>query len=493
MTLRSRIAGWLPGRRKAASAPRDIPQDRLNADAIAIDPTAVFAPDPAVIESYTHFEGADEGDIRRVNDNKLFYKEVPYSRYLGEWQFHPGRIGGFLSTSKQAPRVAKAARSILQYFVELPNGGLALYYPSTIRTARLQVNEPIYSGIAQGQLLAGFTRLIRDGFYPEKGRDWREIAAGVAKSLVFPFEQGGVCVDGKIVLEAPNFRACPEIILNGWIDALLHLHDYLHFAPDREMQEFLDSNIAALVELLPHFDAPEAKLSRYSDLCPYVFRAHFDGANRGSAPRVIVEYLPRKPGYSAFVIPDLWPASPDLRKCVYENKIERAKSSFLDLSLSVSGLYDTRVHIAADCARLTFDPGTFNASSTVPRRSLQSRSLAPHARSDGWTTFLVRSSENDLIPGCPTNFMKEGENFYHLYHVVALYQLALVAAEPAQRRILADFATKWLAYARDPKHRAKDGTAVFAEPQDFVKKIERFRALPNKLAFEQLQAKALAT
>ena len=492
MSLRSRISRWLPGRRKTQSARHDLPENRLRAGAVAIDPGAVFAPDRAIIESYTHLDESDAANIRRVNDNKLFYKEIPYSRYLGEWQFHPGRIGGFLTTNKQAPRVAKAARSILQYFVELPNGGLALYYPSTIRTARLQVNEPIYSGIAQGQLLAGFTRLIRDGFNPEKGRDWRDIAARIAKSLAFPFEKGGVCVDGKIVLEAPNFRACPEIILNGWMDALLHLHDYLHFVPDREMQELFERNVAALVELLPQFDAPEAKLSRYSDLCPYVFRAHFDGAVRGPAPRAIVEYLPLNPGYSPYVIGNLWAAGPPLRKCIYENKIERAGSSFMDLTLSVSGLYDTRVHIGAECARMTFDPGTFNASSTVPRRSLQSRSLTPQVRDDGWTTFLIRSSENDLIPGCPTNFMKDGENFYHLYHVVALYELALVTADPSQRKILTESASKWLAYTRDPKHRPVASSATFAEPDDFVKKIERFRVLPNKYGFEELQARATA-
>ena len=67
-----------------------------------------------------------------------------------------------MTASKLMPRLAVTARNMLDYAVELPNGGLALYYPKSIDTARLQVNEPIYSGIAQGQILAGFTRLIRD-------------------------------------------------------------------------------------------------------------------------------------------------------------------------------------------------------------------------------------------------------------------------------------------------------------------------------------------
>lgn len=493
MALLSRISRWFSGRAGVEGPVRDLPPDALSPGAIPIDPKAVFAPDPALIESYTHFDPQDEKNLRRVNDNKVFYKDIPYSRYLDEWQFHPGRIGGFLTTTRQQPKVVKTAKSILRCFVELPNGGLALYYPKTIRTARLQVNEPIYSGIAQGQLLAGFTRLIRDEVPGDKDHDWREIAHRIARSLLFPFEEGGVCVDGKIILEAPNFRACPEIILNGWIDALLHLHDYLQVAPDGELQEFLVRNLAALVELLPQFDAEDARLSRYSNVCPYQFRLHLKGAPRRSGPpRVAVEYLPVKPGHSAFCIPDLWSAGPELRKCIYENKIEKFRSSSLDVSLSVSGLHDIKLHVAVDCTRVTFDPGTYNASSTVPRRSLQSRTVLPQSRADGCSTFVIRSSEHALIPGCPTNFAKDGENFYHLYHVAALYELALITQERAQRKILCDFADKWLGYMQDPKHRSFGGKASFAEPSEFVRKIERFRALPNKLDFDQLRSHAAA-
>jgi hypothetical protein len=462
---------------------------------VALDPTKVFTPDPALIESYTRIDESDTANIRHARGDKVFYREIPYSKYLGVLQFHPNRIGGYVAASKLNPRLAVTARNMLDYAVELPNGGLALYYPKSIDTARLQVNEPIYSGIAQGQILAGFTRLIRDQVPQNGPRSWHEIAERIALSLMFPFEQGGVCVDGKIILETPNFRACPETILNGWIDALIRFNDYLHFVPNRDFQEFYDRNLAALCELLPDFEDKNAHLSLYSNLCPYTFRIHVRRSRADARPpNVRVDYVPVKRGYAGYVIPALWNPGPELRNCVYENKIEASRAASLDVSLSVCSLYDTVITVDADCSHLSYDPGTYNETSTVPRRTLKTRSLAPSAGSGGTaTTFVVRAAEDGLMAGCPTNFIKNSENFYHSYHIVALYELAITAADPAQRKILADCANRWLDYTKSSKHDHLIGKASFAPPESFVKKITRFRALPHNHSLEELRALANAS
>jgi len=204
----------------------------------------------------------------------------------------------------------------------------------------------------------------------------------------------------------------------------------------------------------------------------------------------VVLDAPRELVFRAYTDPKLFAQWWGPRR--YENKIEKFRSSGMDVSLSVSGLHDIKLHVAADCTRVTFDPGTYNTSSTVPRRSLQSRTVVPQSRADGCSTFVIRSSEHGLIPGCPTNFAKDGENFYHLYHVAALYELALITQERTQRKILCEFADRWLGYMQDPKHRSFGGKASFAEPSEFVRKIERFRALPNKLDFDQLRSRAAA-
>ena len=76
----------------------------------------------------TRFDPADTQNIEWMKDERAFYRGIPYSKYLGEWQFHPGRIGGYLTTAKLSPKVIKAARKLPEYMIELPNGGLALYY-----------------------------------------------------------------------------------------------------------------------------------------------------------------------------------------------------------------------------------------------------------------------------------------------------------------------------------------------------------------------------
>jgi hypothetical protein len=491
MTIFSGLSDRLFGRSRVRAEGREVPPpaERM----CVLDPAKVFTPDPALIESYTKIDESDTANIRTKGD-KIFYREIPYSKYLGVLHFHPNRIGGYMTASKLTPRLAVTARNLLNYAAELPNGGLALYYPRAIDTARLQVNEPIYSGIAQGQILAGFTRLIRDQV-PQKGpQSWHEVAERVALSLMFPFEQGGVCTDGRVILEAPNFRACPETILNGWIDALIRFYDYLQFVPNRTYQEFYDRNIAALCELLPDFDDKDAQLSLYSNLCPYTFRLHFRRA-RGNAPppNVRVEYVPVKRGYAGYVIPELWNPGPELRNCIYENKIENSRSATMDVSLSVCSLYDIVITVDADCTHLSYDPGTYNETSTVPRRTLSRRSLAPAAGSDATrTVFVVRAAEDGLMAGCPTNFIKKSENFYHGYHVVALYELAITTPDPAQRKIIADFANRWLDYIKSPKHDHLIGKASFVPPESFVKKITRFRALPHTHSFDELRALANA-
>src|SRR5262249_23595740 len=163
--------------------------------------------------------------------------------------------------------------------------------------------------------------------------EWREAARRIALSVQLPFEEGGVCLDGNSILEVPNHRSCPEIVLNGWTDALIRLHDYLEVEPDRGFAEFYERNLAALIQLLPSFDAPDAQLSRYSNLCPYVFKAHMsaNGTSR-DAPRIIVEYSPHMSGWNPYRIAPL-PSGEGLRPCAYDNRIERKARSSIDLRL----------------------------------------------------------------------------------------------------------------------------------------------------------------
>jgi hypothetical protein len=84
--------------------------------------------------------------------------------------------------------------------------------------------------------------------------------------------------------------------------------------------------------------------------------------------------------------------------------------------------------------------------------------------------------------------MKNGQNFYHVYHVVALYELALTTAVPEQKKIMIDMAARWYDYVlHPPRNRPRD---AFSEPDSFVKKITRFRANRHNYNFEELRRAA---
>jgi hypothetical protein len=373
---------------------------------------------------------------------------------------------------------------------ELPNGGLALYYPRTFSTARFRTPEFVYSGIAQGQLLAGYTRLILDD-KSKNAAAWRDTAAKIALSLQFAVKQGGICADGSSILEGPNFRSCPEIILNGWLDALLHLHDYLQVAPDSGLRRFYEQNISTLVELLPYFDSATERLSRYSNLSPYSFRVHFAHRPREMPPRVRVEYLSRESRHR-----DYWIA--DLRRLgngsasAYDNRIEKSSAGYIDFSVSVAGQYDIAIEIDAACKKLSVDPGAADEMSTIPHPTFRRRFVAPAKDYDGTSTyFLVEPGDLGLIAGCPTNFLKPGgQNFYHSYHVAALYELALAANEPEERRVLVEYADRWLAYIQDSKHKARPDRFVFSDPAKFAGMINNVRAIRGQRSFDELRAQA---
>jgi hypothetical protein len=489
----SHVTEWV-GRAKLVRA-MEKPADNgrpIRDDHIRIDPASIFTPDRATIDARTRFDELDLAKIEWTKGERAFYRHIPYSKFLDQWAFHPGRIGGYLTSAKITPRLLRAARALPEYMTELPNGGLALYYPTAIRTTRFTTEEPLYSGIAQGQLLAGYTRLMREAPESAGQVSWEEIARRLLLSIRFPLERGGVCLDERMILEGPNYRACPESILNGWIDALLHVHDYARVADDAACEEFHLKNIDALVELLPTFDFPDARLSRYSNLCPYVFRVNFATPQK-AIPRVRVEYLAATPGFSDFVIPDLWIEQPP-PECPYDNAIIRSGPDFVDLAVSISGQFALRLQIDAECSSISFDPGSFDEASTVPARSLKRRFVAPAKAFDGNTTsFYVDPAKHGLIPGCPTNFMKKGrENFYHSYHITSLYELALTTRDFRQRKILTDYASRWLSYMEDPRHRDQGDRFVFADPAMFARSINILRALRQPKTFEELRAAATA-
>jgi len=105
---------------------------------------------------------------------------------------------------------------------------------------------------------------------------------------------------------------------------------------------------------------------------------------------------------------------------------------------------------------------------------------------------VVRAREQGLMAGCPTNFAKKDENFYHMYHVVALFELARTMDDAGERRIVTGMARRWLDYTRDPRHAHSRKKSSFADPDGFIRAIARGRGLAHDYDFAGLQRLAAA-
>ena len=476
---------------------------------LVLDPLSVFQPDPAKIESYAHID-TDDADPR-ARGNKLRHGSIPYTRYREGWHFHPARIGHQLATLAGGREAAAAlADAVQQHFVELPNGGLALYYPKTFPNVRLRCAEYIYSGLAQGQLLAGFARLIREpGLAPGRKAAWKAAAEKLALSLRFPFEKGGVSIGERIVLEASNFRAPPEISLNGWLYALLCLDRYIQDTGDGAQGAFLQANFAALAQLLPLFDDAHLRLSKYSTASPYVVRIRYARARAGAKPpKVRLHYAATQAGVSGFVIGDLWTGE-GLPGCIYENKIMQWDQRSVDVAITSSSLFHLILDVEADAATLETNAGTYRPRSSSPGKAGAPTVIAPVTRSADRTVFHLPSGL--LLAGHPTNFGKAvredtstmdgggnshpgraNRNFYHCYHVVALLELLPRVNDAAVRAQLGGCALQWLDYMEHPNPAFAEAGHLFASPARVVAHIAATLGTAPPASFEALAAAARA-
>ncbi|MEE4210227.1 MAG: D-glucuronyl C5-epimerase family protein, partial [Parvularcula sp.] len=241
--------------------------------AIVIDP---IQPDETVIERLEHrptISARDEGTFKTdglpYQGSAMVENYVPYYPYYALKEgsnrvIHPMAWGRFLLRNSKAESCAELVAAATNTASVLPNGGLAWYYPRYYDVSRMRGDQLKYSSISQGTILSGLMAMAQD--CPQVTE---AIARSAYKAMEWPFENGGINLADRAVLEMPSFAGPPEIILNGWIDAILHMRDYAAVTEDDDAWSFFERNIAFLVEVLPNFDAREVSISRYSDASPY--------------------------------------------------------------------------------------------------------------------------------------------------------------------------------------------------------------------------------
>ena len=345
---------------------------------------------------------------------------------------HPMAMGRYIKE--------KATKEQLEMIVSLAaptkNDGLAWFYPSHYKNVRMQGPFWRYSCISQGTILAGFTRraINTDGDF--------SIARKVFKGMMLDYFEGGVNLENRALLEMPSYLGAPEIILNGWLDALIHIQDYAEASGDEEAQEFLLRNLLFLAETLDHFDVPGEEISRYSDLCPY--RISLRTENVG-IPEYYVEYRPLHEGFRSmrYKLRELSQETMSL----YDNQITGRNGNILKATISASALYDT-VILSSAPFEVTLNTGTMNLVSSTPSGIGKVITAVSKKTERGLHELILDADWSSMIRGYPTNFSKTGkQNLYHSYHIVALMLLAKNCPIPEMsRKQLLSYALKWKSY-----------------------------------------------
>lgn len=437
-------------------------------------------PPAALIERIEH-RIPDDG---RESTAPLIDGHLPYYLYRSLQDeslrvIHPMRLGRFLGDQAGAEEVRDILDAALDIAFELPNGGLAWYYPRHYKVNRMTGENLKYSAISQGTLIAGLGAIAKqnddiDDRYARRAFD----------ALLWPYEKGGVNFDDRAILEMPSFAGPPENILNGWIDALLHVRDFAELYNDDKALRVFRSNIAFLVDVLPNFDDREAGLSRYSDLSPY--RARVTLARPDDVDTMEVLYRPRIDGLPSIRVPLERVSDPD-NFSIYDNSILRQNGRTAFVWLSCSQIFETVLIARSDYMVAEIDSGTLNRRQSTP--GYGGTIIDFESQADGDLRQIAFTAEDGLICGYPTNFSHdEGMNPYHVYHVVGLLLLALgdhVTDE--QRSILIEWALRW---HDDVERISHDEGLAFRDPDEWLRLIRNSQLKPDYRSFSELKRKA---
>jgi hypothetical protein len=220
----------------------------------------------------------------------IFQNDTPYFNYYklrppNNYVIHPQNMGYLLSYNFSSKHILKVKEAALGLAHKLPNEGLAWYYPRHYDVERMKGDFLKYSAIAQGALLLGFSKIEKFHKLDNK------ISKATFNSFLYPFTNGGVNLANKAVLEMPSFYGPPEIILNGWLDALVNIKDYITLTQDQKALQFYRNNIHFLTKVLSHFDSPNGHTSLYSDTSPYKIKILLSKASNANTLKV--SYIPK--------------------------------------------------------------------------------------------------------------------------------------------------------------------------------------------------------
>lgn len=385
-------------------------------------------------------------NVTRLNSKAVLVDGVLFSRYWqsklgGKYAFHPFHWGRYLfdRSSPTEPTLEELTR---RSAISLPDKSLAFYYPNNYSLNRMRGPDLVYSAISQSEILASYMQQLSQ--HPRNALI-KNLTQRVLGALLFKFESGGVNLNNVALLELPLYRANPEIILNGWLHALLHLNDYAVLTHDKAVEQLIERNLQFFVEHHHAWYDQDRNLSKYSDTSPITLNLRLSAP--GQKLRVYFDAKSKQlPDYSFKPVDD-----PNGVYSAYDTRIKVRKPNSAQLATTCSTLFDT---IIASDARFTatYKEGRYDPMRATP--GVGTKVLKATSTQSAYGFHFIRLSDRSqgLICGYPTNFAKANrKNFYHMQHIVALSYLARAAVfdNKALKQNLSDISLEWLSRTQD--------------------------------------------
>ena len=414
---------------------------------------------------------------------------IPFSQY---WQlenpdhyvFHPMVWGRFVfNGAKTAALAEKLPSHTARVGTTLPeNGGVAFYYPNHYPLNRMCGPDLIYSAISQSEILAGY--LQSELQYPSARA--RSLTDSVKQALLFPHTKGGTNLSNVALLEVPLFRSNPEIVLNGWLHALLHLNDYAIVRSDVNASEVVERHLRFFADNYKVWYDDNRNISRYSDTSPHRVIVTRDLPDQAFA--VVYESVTEPLNDYVFVpVMDL-----DREYSGFDTRIVHVKknSDSMIMVVTCSGLFNTWI-VSSDPFSIRIRDGGYDPMKTTPTATGHWRPVqAQHVEHAGLEAPLYRLrialDDHELIRGYPTNFAKaNGKNFYHGQHIVALKYLANGGSfnAPDLKVRLARIADSWFARTKAFQYRE---LSDFEPLQSVLDSINRGKILTPFTTIDQM-------
>ena len=195
----------------------------------------------------------------------------------------------------------------------------------------------------------------------------------VRDAMFFPYERGGVDL-GVAQLELPLFRSNPEIILNGWLHALLVLANYAFVMDDRNVSDYVRRNLQFFAKYHKVWYDDDRNISRYSDTSPHRVTARVSSIDQ-SFWVIYRSKVTELKNYIVSPVVDL-----ENEYSAFDVRINHlnTKNRLITMSITCSGLFDTLLVSDEPFGPLRIRGGGYDPVRATPSATGRWHNLKPH-------------------------------------------------------------------------------------------------------------------